>query len=230
MNYSTIDNRWRGKSTLTTTSPSTFGLALVGDEKIPVLRGPSEIFVPERLEVFTNWKSAVNSQGTVLHFYVDDARQEYAVNNPLKWVDRLSKASAVISPHLSLSFHDAPCVRRVNTRNNRIAAAKWEDRGLEVIPNVRWNDEEDYRFCFDGLPRKSLLAISSVTMMRASADVRNLVHGFQEMLERLEPVQVIWHGRIPVSLPKSSLAKTEIVNFASRLDKVFNKDQGDGWR
>jgi len=67
-------------------------------------------------------------------------------------------------------------------------------------------------------------------MMRASADVRNLVHGFQEVLERLEPVQVIWHGRIPVSLPKSSLAKTEIVNFASRLDKVFNKDQGDGWR
>jgi hypothetical protein len=118
----------------------------------------------------------------------------------------------------------------VNTRNNRIAAARWEEHGLQVIPNVRWNDPEDYEFCFDGLPSRSQLAVSSVTMMQANADVKNLVHGFQEMLERLEPILVIWHGRVPAALPTSCHVKTEIMTFPSRVDSAYNKVQANGWR
>jgi len=230
VNYSQFDNRWRAESSLTTTSPSTFGLRLTGEEKIPVLHGPSKLFFPSKLEVFSKWKSAASSPGSVLHFYVNDARQQYAVDNPLKWVERLSHASALISPDMSLRFHDAPSVRRVNTRNNRIAAARWEEHGLQVIPNVRWNDPEDYEFCFDGLPSRSQLAVSSVTMMQANADVKNLVHGFQEMLERLEPILVIWHGRVPAALPTSCHVKTEIMTFPSRVDSAYNKVQANGWR
>ena len=68
---------------------------------MPVLSSPRPVR-PHRLEVFTNWKSALNSDGVILHFYVDDLRIRTAVTNPLNLSYALSRADAVISPDMSL--------------------------------------------------------------------------------------------------------------------------------
>lgn len=202
--------------------PASFRIATTGIEQMPVLSSPRPVR-PQRLEVFTNWKSALNSDGVILHFYVDDLRIRTAVTNPLKWSYALSGAEAVISPDMSLYAQFPPHLRRYNTNCNRLAAAAWQKLGINVITNVRWNDPSDYAYCFDGVPRNCQVAVSSVSMMRNPKDRGNLVHGYQEMLERLAPTSVIWYGAIPTELPPSAANRVEIIQVQSRAAEAFTK-------
>jgi hypothetical protein len=226
----TSHGAWYSSGISAVVPSSTKGLKLTGVEKFPVLESPGKLIQPERLEVFTNWKSASLHPGVVLHFYVNDPKMQYVVQNPLKWAYRLSRATAVISPDLSVRANDPQCVRRFNTRECRIAAARWQEHGINIIPNVRWNDRSDYEYCFDGLPANSQVAVSSVTMLRRIADRRNFVHGFQEMISRIHPASVIWHGRIPSEIPRESLDSTQIIEFPSRIDQVHSKGISHGRR
>ena len=92
-----------------------------------------------------------------------------------------------------------------------------------MITNVRWNDQSDYAYCFDGVPRNCQVAVSSVSMMRSPKDRVNLVHGYQEMMERLAPTSVIWYGAIPTELPPSAADKVEIIQVRSRAAEAFAK-------
>lgn len=203
---------------------------LVGPEKIPEIRALPTHIAPSGLQVFTRWNTASTSEGVVLHFFTSDEKQRFAVSNPLKWVSRLSEAAAVISPDLSLFAEYPQCVRRVHTRLNRAAAVVWQDRGLNVIPNVRWNDRSDYEYCFDGVPRHSQVAVSSVTMLRNRTDRRNLVHGFQAMLDELQPTSVIWHGGIPKEMPSATWESVAIEVFPSQTSHAFHERRDGGRR
>ena len=60
-------------------------------------------------------------------------------------------------------------------------------------------------------------------MMRNPKDRGNLVHGYQEMLERLAPTSVIWYGAIPTELPPSAANRVEIIQVQSRAAEAFTK-------
>lgn len=199
-----------------------------GVEKIPIIHGASRMIKPSRLVRFDEWKSVRNSQNVVLHFYTSDQRMQHVLNNPARWTYKLSNATAVISPDLSLFQDYPPSLRITNTRVNRAVAAHWQSHGVEVIANVRWNDPSDYEYCFLGCPSQSQVAVSSVTMMRNRVDRRNLIHGFHELLYRLEPTSVIWHGSIPYELQSDICNRVEILQFPSRTAKVFAGRREDG--
>ena len=75
----------------------------------------------------------------------------------------------------------------------------------------------------DGVPRNCQVAVSSVSMMRSPKDRGNLVHGYQEMRERLAPTSMIWYGAIPTELPPSAADKVEIIQVRSRAAEAFAK-------
>lgn len=203
-------------------------LQTVGVERIPVIKGPSRTIKPCRMIRFAEWKSARECQNVVLHFYTSDQRMRHVLNNPMKWTYRLSTAAAVIAPDLSL-FHDyPPSLRIMHTRVNRAVAAHWQSHGIEIIANVRWNDASDYEYCFLGCPSQSQVAVSSVTMMRNRVDRRNLIHGFHEMVYRLEPKSVIWHGAIPPVISTNFKDRVEILQYPSRTATVFARGEDNG--
>ena len=226
----TIPIREAGHGQFIAELPALAGIKTAGIEQIPILNPPNTVVYPSRLEIFSSWKSATNSEGVVMHFYVDDRKIHSVVLNPMKWTYRLSRASAVISPDLSVYANSPPCVRRYNTRANRTAAAIWQAYGVNVIANVRWNDTSDYEYCFDGCPRQSQIAVSSVSMLRNRWDRRNFIHGYQETLERLEPTSVIWYGAIPRELPRSARESVEILSFPSRSAIAFREKALNGCR
>jgi hypothetical protein len=204
------------------------GTKTAGAEKIPVIHPLASPIAPKQLEVFTRWNSASSGEGIVLHFFTDDDSQRFAVVNPLKWVGRLSNAAAVISPDLSLYAEYPQCIRRVHTIMNRTAGAVWQQRGLNVITNVRWNDPADFDYCFDGVPPRSQVAVSSVTMLRNRANRMNLVRGFETMLDRLQPSSVIWHGGIPREMPISVWNSVEVLVYPSQTARAFEKGANNG--
>ena len=67
-----------------------------------------------------------------------------------------------------------------------------------MIPNVRWGDEESFKFCFLGIPKKSTVAVSTVGVSTDASwndkDDSLFRDGYNEMLNRLDPTTIIFYG------------------------------------
>jgi hypothetical protein len=73
-------------------------------------------------------------------------------------------------------------------------------KGVPVIPNVRWGDERTYEFCFDGLPKNTILAVGTHGSLQDFRNRRYFYDGFREMMDRLAPHTVVVYGYTPASV------------------------------
>jgi hypothetical protein len=133
------------------------------------------------------------------HFFLDDYRFESVWRNPRKSLPKVQKYPVVLTPDFSL-YRDYPLASQLwNVYRNRWCGAYWQQQGLWVIPTVSWSSAESYPFCFLGIPKGSVVAVSTVGVKwRTDMLAYTLfVNGFQEMVERIEPVAVIAYGSLP---------------------------------
>jgi hypothetical protein len=76
----------------------------------------------------------------------------------------------------------------VNTYWSRFVGKFWQICGLTVAPTVSWGSESSFEFCFSGIAKGSVVALSTngtgKTRMRFMA-------GFKELCARIEPQCVI---------------------------------------
>ena len=61
-----------------------------------------------------------------------------------------------------------------------------------------WGDKESFAYCFDGIPKKSTVAVSTVGV-KNDDDWNNeagdmFKAGYDEMLNRLEPTTILFYG------------------------------------
>ena len=68
--------------------------------------------------------------------------------------------------------------------------------GYKVIPTIAWSDRDSFDWCFDGTPKGATVAVSSVGTQRNEETKQLFLDGWNEMLARLEPETVIFHGDV----------------------------------
>ena len=83
----------------------------------------------------------------------------------------------------------APVMQLYNVFRNRWCGAYWASKGIRVIPTVNWGDESTFDFCFKGIEKGSVVAVS--TYMASEHDNRCdqkewFMAGYNEMLRRIE--------------------------------------------
>ena len=91
----------------------------------------------------------------------------------------------------------APVMQMYNVFRNRWCGAYWASKGIRVIPTVNWGDESTFDFCFDGIEKGSVVAVS--TYMASEHDHRKdqkewFMAGYNEMLQRIEPERIICYN------------------------------------
>ena len=103
--------------------------------------------------------------------------------------------AGAITPDFSTN-QDFPEPLKVYSTYRMRAFGFWlRQEGIAVINNVRWRTEESYRYCFDGLPENSILAIGTVGgSPRKLKDRYRFKHGLEEMVNRLHPHTIIVYG------------------------------------
>ena len=69
-----------------------------------------------------------------------------------------------------------------------------QDYGLVVIPTVSWALESSFDFCFDGLPKNSTLAISTIGIKKHEEQFEVWKNCVDEMIKRLAPKRIIVYG------------------------------------
>ena len=80
-------------------------------------------------------------------FYEHDVKFERFWNNPKQYLEKLKKFKGVISPDFSL-YRNMPLVmQQWNTYRSRALAVWLQKNDVELITNVRFNDERTYDYC-----------------------------------------------------------------------------------
>ena len=159
--------------------------------KMPIIE--PEHFLPTRLVGF----NYIKDQGECdfgMHFFLDDNQFERIWNRPARYVNMLKRYECMLTPDFSL-YTDMPTSMLIwNTYRSRFLGAYYQSKGIKVIPTVSWAEKDSYNFCFAGLPRKATLAISTLGVRRYDTYTRLWREGLTQMLERLEPTDLIVYG------------------------------------
>ena len=84
-----------------------------------------------------------------------------------------------------------------NTFRNRWCGAYLASKGIRVIPTVNWGDETTFDFCFEGIPKGSIVAVSTYMVQEHNnhSDQKEFfLKGHHEMLKRIEPSKIICYS------------------------------------
>lgn len=153
---------------------------------------------------FMDWKEVGDPENYIAHFYYDDYKFISAWREPEKYIDRLRQFKAVVSPDFSLYTDFPKALQILSCYRRQWCGAYWQSLGIDVIPDVVWGDEKSYEYCFDGIPKNSVVAVSSVGVKLDkdwNGDEGLFKAGYEEMMKRLKPRAVLFYGDLIDDLP-----------------------------
>jgi len=93
-----------------------------------------------------------------------------------------------------------------------------QNYGIQVIPTTGWSDERSFEFCFEGMPRNGIVAVSSVGTQNNKVAKDLFCRGFEYAIEVLKPSRVLFFGQIPCNLDVGTL---DIIHYAHSFDVKF---------
>ena len=145
---------------------------------------------------FNYAKTEKEPENKIAHFFLDDYQFERVWNNPDMYLNMLGRFKAVISPDFSLYVDFPKAIQMFNHYRRQWCGAYWQEFGINVIPTVRWSDESSYEWCFDGIPRHSLVCISTFGGFKEKEVREKWLKGYHKALEVLEPSHILFFGKV----------------------------------
>lgn len=141
-----------------------------------------------------NYAKTSKRKDVGIHFYIDDYQFERIWSEPEKYIPILKEYQCMISPDFSL-YCEMPMPMKIwNTYRNRWLGQFYQSHGIKVIPNVRWDSPETYEFCFRGIPKGSIISVSTVSLTKDKELREMWKDGMQECIERIEPEKILLYG------------------------------------
>jgi hypothetical protein len=162
-----------------------------------------------------------------IHFFLDDYYFESAWSKPGIMDAMALRFGGFLGPSFSV-FSAYPRAMNIwNVYRNRWVCAYLQFRGIAVIPAVGWADSSTYDFCFAGLPKRDIVAISTVgTHAKENRQMFN--DGFFAMLGAILPDTLLVYGeRKPLAFEDYV---PNVSYFPSEWQKKRMKIEGKGKR
>jgi hypothetical protein len=157
---------------------------------IPNLRHTPLSAVPDWLIPYRT-RVRFDTTGGAVHFFLYDAIFRSVWTCPNKSARYLSKFRTVLTPDFSLDADMPLALQIFNTYRNRWCGAHWQAQGYTVIPTVGWSTPESFVFCFAGIARHSVVALTTLGTRR---NRDTFMHGFQAMIDAIQPSMVMCYG------------------------------------
>lgn len=177
----------------------------IGLYDMPVLQGTNAI--PEKLVAFSDaMKPSWTDYDCWVHFFEDDDNINRFWNNPLAYINKLSKFQGIIGLDYSVGW-DLPFPVKINNHFRNSVCTYWLQRqGLTVIPQGRC-EPDDYEETLAGFPRHSTIAIGARSMVRDCHDRQMLKASVKHIVDFLEPSCLVWYGSTQYEVTDYPLSK-----------------------
>lgn len=165
-----------------------------GSLEIPWLKPCFQI--PNKLISFSKAIRSTETDAWV-HFYEDDVNFERLWNKPNKYLPILKRFNGVITPDFSL-YRDMPLVmQQWNIYRSRAIGHWLQEKGIAVIPNIRWGDERTYELCCAGIPKGFTIAVGSHGCIKLLSERGHFQNGLRFVVKKLEPAAIVVYGTTP---------------------------------
>ena len=163
----------------------------VGMFKLPLVK-KQEIGLEDVQLIGYDKVNQSNDYEKIVHFFLDDYRFESIYNDPEKKIEKLKQYKAVLTPDFSMFVEMPIALQLFSTFKNRWVGAYLQEQGVSVIPTVRWGDLTSFNFCFDGIEKGSIVAVSTIGIKKEKS---HFMLGYNEMLSRIKPEKIICYGK-----------------------------------
>ena len=162
-----------------------------------------------------------------IHFYIDDYKFDGKKSSiwlyPNKALDIIRHFSGIITPDFSTNADFPDPIKRYNTYRMRTFGCWMNQLGIPVINNVRWGTPETWTYCFDGIPKRSIISIGTVGgNPRKLIDRDRFVAGIDKMVEVLEPQIILVYGSAKYPcFEKLKKQGIKIISYPSKTSMAF---------
>ena len=145
--------------------------------------------------------------------------------NPSSLLELSKHFSGIITPDFS-TYADFPDpLKRYNTYRMRCFDYWFTLNHIPIIHNVRWGTPETWKYCFDGIPPKSIIAVGTVASgLHNPLNDIIFCDGLYEAIKRINPSVIIVYGS--ANHPVFNYAKSlgiKIISFQSDTASAFER-------
>ena len=133
-------------------------------------------------------------EGKAVHFFIDDYQFQRLWNSPEKYMEKLKRYEAVLTPDFS-PYADMPLATQIfNHYRKHWVGALMQEYGVKVIPTIRASrDERSLDFYLDGEPSGGVVCISS--MWTSDDEAREyFLREYETMRKTLKPEKIYVYG------------------------------------
>lgn len=175
----------------------TYNLGIMDNENVsdfwqmPIIKNDN--FIPSKLIGF-NYAKTSKEKNVGIHFYLDDYQFERLWNKPEDYVDILKQYECILSPDFSL-YMDMPMPMKIwNIYRSRLIGQYYQNQGIKVIPTLSWAELETFQFCFEGIPKGSIVSISTIGVKRNKGALNIWKQGVDKLIKRIKPSTILIYG------------------------------------
>ena len=159
--------------------------------QMPIIQNDNHI--PNDLIGF-NYAKTSKDYDKGIHFYLDDYQFERLWNSPQDYVEVLNKYDCILSPDFSL-YLDMPMPIKIwNIYRSRQIGKYYQDNGIKVIPTISWAEKETFSFSFEGIPKNSIVSISTIGVKQSKQSFEIWKDGVTELIDRIAPQVILIYG------------------------------------
>lgn len=164
----------------------------VGKYGMPLIKRQNIDLDKIELLAFTKTKhNDEENQNKTIHFFTYDWNFQSVYEKPEESLEKLDQYYALLTPEFS-TYKDMPLARQIDSVfKSRWCGAFWQKQGMIVIPTISWGSIPCLEFCFDGIEKGSVVAVSTYTREDNRDD---FMLGYNKMLEIIEPSAIICYG------------------------------------
>lgn len=194
-----------------------------GELEMPALKPQQAL--PNKLVPFSKaMAKSFTDRNCWICFYEHDIKFMRLWRHPEKYLPKMLEFNGIISPDFSM-YRNMPAILQYwSCFMGRAIAHRYQADGGIVIPNVRLSDERSHRYCLDGLPRNSTIAIGTHGCIKRVEDRLHTTMSVREAVRRLSPVRIVVYGSAPDDVFASAIERNiQIVEFKSLFSQTHKK-------
>ncbi len=175
------------------------GMTFTQKNELPIIQ-PYTLSTNFEIHSFKE-RNKLSGKGQAIHFFGDDYSFDKITWDRLYVTTKeLLKFDCVFTPDYSL-YVDMPFAYNIsNLYKSRFVGAYWQLCGYNVIPTVSWGNADSLKYCFEGIPNRSVLAVCGTGHGRSKSTRKLWEYGMREMEVQLQPILVFVYGT-PTSIP-----------------------------
>lgn len=138
-----------------------------------------------------------NGANQALHFFLDDYRFRDAIWYNLEHTTySIRDFQYLFTPDLSL-WVDLPTdfCNKENLYRTRFVGAYWQKCGYNVIPTASWGNMDSFKYCFEGLPDNSVMAVSGMGHHHCTSAKKLWFYALRELERQKSPILILIYGK-----------------------------------